>query len=97
MAKKFVINDGMLILGDVELHRELVKCRDRSKTVGGGKWFYDRDINTIYFYGESIDFGSITKQQLDEAIKQPSVEDAIIIFSEKELFDDVLKEQLNKE
>jgi hypothetical protein len=96
MAKKFVINDGVLILGDVELHEDLVKHRNKSKTIGGGRWFYDRDINTIYFYGKSIDFGSVTRQELDAAWKQPFVENAIIVFSEKELFDDVLNENREK-
>jgi len=92
VAKKFVINDGWLIIGQVEFHEDLIKGRDRSKTVGGGRWHYEKDINTIYFYGESTDFGSVTKEEFDAAFKQPSVEQATIIFSDKMFLSDVLKE-----
>jgi len=83
MARKFVINDGDLLLGDVELHEELVKSkyRDRSKTVGGGYWDYDKLNNTMYFWGKSIDFGQVTKEQFDQSFKQPSVENAKIVFT----------------
>ena len=81
MARKFVINDGDLILGQVELHEDLVKHRDRSKTVGGGYWYNHRETKTIYFYGKSIDFGQVTKEQFDNSFKQPSVEDSNVVFT----------------
>lgn len=83
MAKKFVINDGYLILGDVEFHEDLVKskCRNKSKTVGGGMWHFDKPNNTIYFWGHSVDYGQVTKEQLDAAFKQPSIENAKIVFT----------------
>jgi hypothetical protein len=90
---KFVINDGNLIIGDVEVHYELVKDRDVSKTTGGGKWHYDRDKNIIYFYGKSIDYGKVTEEEFNNSFKQPSVEQAKIIFSEKETFEEVIAEQ----
>jgi hypothetical protein len=97
MAKKFVINDSDLILGDVEVHEQLIRDRDKTKTVGGGRWHIDEeDPNTIYFYGSSIDFGKVTKEQFDAAFKQPSVEKMNIIFSEKEYMSEVKKEQLAK-
>jgi len=91
-AKKFVINDGDLILGQVEFHEELVKDRDRSKTVGGGRWHFDKDNNTIYFYGDSTDFGSVTKEQFDAVFKQPSLSRVNIVFSNKMFLSDVMKE-----
>lgn len=48
-VNKFVINDDDLIIGHVEFHEELVRGRNRSKTVGGGRWHVDKDTNTIYF------------------------------------------------
>lgn len=81
VAKKFVINDGWLIIGQVEFHEDLIKNRDRSKTVGGGRWVYVKETNSIYFYGESTDFGQVTKEQFDAAFKQPSVENATIVFT----------------
>lgn len=93
-AKKFVINDGDLIMGQVEMHEELVQGRDRNKTTGGGRWHVED--NTIYFYGSSVDFGKITKEQFNTARKQPSLLHFAIIFSEKEYMSDVIKEQLAK-
>lgn len=93
MAQKFVINDGCLILGNVELHEELVRGREYDKTVGGGKWQVDKKTNTIYFYGSSIDFGKVTREQFDTAFKQPSLLRMNVIFSEKELFNEVLNEK----
>lgn len=91
-AKKFVINDGFLILGQVEFHEDLVKNMDRSKTIGGGRWHFDEDDNTIYFYGDSTDFGSVTKEQFDAAFKQPSLSRVNIVFSDKMFLSDVMKE-----
>lgn len=96
MAQKFVINDGRLILGQVEMHEELVRGLDYGKTVGGGRWQVDKETNTIYFYGSSVDFGKVTKEQFEDAYKQPSVETMNIVFSEKEYFGDVMKEQNQK-
>lgn len=93
MAQKFVINDGCLILGNVELHEELVHGREYDKTVGGGRWQVDKETNTIYFYGSSIDFGKVTKEQFDTAFKQPSLSRMNIVFSEKEYMSEVLKEK----
>jgi len=96
-VKKFVINDGDLILGQVEMHEQLVRGRDRDKTVGGGRWHVDDDDrNTIYFYGSSVDFGKVTREQFEESFKQPSLENMNVIFSEKEYLSDVLKEIRNK-
>jgi hypothetical protein len=97
MARKWIINDEDLILGDVEFHEELVcKGRDKEKTVGGGRWHYDRDANIIYFWGKSVDFGQATEKEFINAFKQPSVEQATIVFSLKLDFKDVLKEYEEK-
>lgn len=96
MVQKFVINDNYLILGNVELHEDLVKDRDSSKTVGGGRWYYDRDKNTMYFWGKSIQFGQVTREEFDNAIKQPSVERAAVVFSYLEDFKAVVKQSQQK-
>lgn len=96
MAHKFVINNGYLILGDVEIHEQLVKGMDKSKTIGGGRWHFDKAINTIYFYGKSIDFGKVTKEQFETALKSQSLQRHTIVFSDKEYFKDVEKEQETK-
>jgi hypothetical protein len=66
MAQKFVINSGNLVIGHVELHRELNK--DNSTTLGGGYWFYNKVDNTLYLYGSSVDFGKVSENQLREAV-----------------------------
>lgn len=96
MAQKFVINDGRLILGQVEMHEELIRGLDYGKTVGGGRWQVDKETNTVYFYGSSVDFGKVTKEQFEDAYKQPSLERMNIVFSEKEYFSEVIKEQNQK-
>lgn len=84
MAQKFVINDGILILGNVEFHEDLVKNRDRSKTIGGGRWYSDKESNTVYFWGTSCDFGQVTEEQFNESIKQSSLLKKNIVFSTKD-------------
>jgi len=97
MAHKWIINDEDLILGDVEFHEELVcKGRDRNKTIGGGRWHFDRKANIIYFWGKSIDFGQVTEEQFEFSYKQPSVEQAEIFFSKEKEFQEVLKEYKEK-
>lgn len=96
-AQKFIINDGCLIMGQVEIHKDLVQGRDEGKTIGGGRWHIDDlNPNIIYFYGSSIDFGKVTREQFDAAYKQSSLSKFTIIFSEKEYMSDVIKEQLIK-
>lgn len=93
MAKKFIINDDDLIIGNVEFHKELLcKTRERNKTVGGGKWNFDREKNIIYFWGKSTDFGQVTRKQFEDSFKQTSVEQASLVFSHKMNFLEVLKE-----
>jgi len=81
MAQKFVINDNILILGEVEFHEDLVKDRIKSNTIGGGYWIYHKDTNTYYFYGNSIEFGQVTKEEFNSAKKEPNLQNATLIFS----------------
>lgn len=93
MAKKFIINDGDLILGHVKYHENLVTGdRERDKTIGGGFWHHDRNTNVMWFWGTSRDFGNVTKKQFDDAIKEQIVEDSEIYFSSLEYYSDVRKE-----
>jgi hypothetical protein len=77
MAKKYVINDNRLVLGQVNYHEEL--CRDNSKTIGGGSWHIEG--NKLYLYGISMNFGSVEKEDVDKAYKSPSIEKMEIVFS----------------
>jgi hypothetical protein len=93
MAKKFVILDGVLMLGDVEFHEDLVRGADKNKVAGGGRWHTDHETHTIYFYGSSVDFGNVTREEFDKSDNQSSLLRFRIVFSEKEYMKDVLIEE----
>lgn len=63
MHKKFIINDGNLILKQVNYHRD-IPVKDSSKTIGGGYFYYDEDQDTLYLYGNSSDYGHVTPEQI---------------------------------
>lgn len=57
MYQKFIINqDGVLVFGNVFLHRELLKAGERCP-YGGGLWKVDYARQAIILYGRSFDFG----------------------------------------
>ena len=58
MARKFIItNDGTLVFGDVELHRNLIPEGDDT-CHGGGLWRIDNQRGIIELSGRSFDFGA---------------------------------------
>lgn len=82
--QKWIINDGNLIIGNVEIHDELHSGKmDRNKTIGGGKWLIDKKNNIMYFFGRSIDYGQVTKEEFEKSHKQPSIDKYTIYFSLK--------------
>jgi len=95
MAKKFVICNGILMLGDVEFHEDLVRGVDKNNVAGGGRWLKDPETQTMYFYGSSVDFGKVTREEFDKSVKQQSLYRFRIVFSEKEYMKDVLIEEHN--
>lgn len=57
MYLKFIINqDGVLVMGNVYQHRELLKWGDRCP-YGGGLWRYDDTRGILLLYGRSFAFG----------------------------------------
>lgn len=64
MARKFIIQDNTLRLGNVDMHHELKSKESESRVIGGGYWYLDKDNSTLYLYGKSIDFGSVTIKDL---------------------------------
>ncbi len=65
--KKFIISQGMFIMGQVELHRDL--CSDHSETKGGGWWHVDNENKKMYLYSSSEQFGVAKKEDVELAIK----------------------------
>lgn len=99
MAQKFIINDGILILGHVDLHEQLLRgSLERNKTVGGGYWFKENRTGTLYFYGKSIDFGKVSEEQFETSIKSAFVLVAPkIVFSLEDSLEAVLSAESVKE
>ncbi len=104
MAKKWIINNGVLIIGRVKYHYELIQpTMERNKTIGGGYWEYYK--NKLYFYSTSQEFGSVAKDVFFSALEKTQLPDYIgrsninVIFSELDYFSDVLKydDNTNKE
>lgn len=57
MYQKFIINqDGVLVFGNVYMHRELLGRGERCP-YGGGLWKIDEKYGAIVLYGRSFDFG----------------------------------------
>lgn len=97
MARKFIINDGIIIMGNVEYHNELHgKNRDSSKTIGGGRWQWDKVQKKVYFYGKSKEFNGVRKEAFIEALSNSFLsahfENHQLVFSYEEHFSDVIKE-----
>lgn len=85
--RKFIINDNELIMGDVEFHKDLIGInRSSDKTIGGGLWHWDEEKNAVYFWGISTDFGGVTKDQFEGAVKNslisPFMDESKFLFSD---------------
>ena len=78
MARKFIIQDDYLRVGNVEMHFELESKQSDSPVIGGGYWYIDEDRTTIFLYGKSIDFGKVTIDDLrrvkTKGMSAPSLE-----------------------
>lgn len=98
-VRKFVIYDGQIRMGVVELHRELLPEKfDRALVQGGGRWEYDPKNygNKAFFFGKSFDFGPCKKDDFfaawDNSYISPALENAEIYFSDYEYISQVLEQ-----
>lgn len=94
MACKFVINQKQLFFSaNVKYHMEI--CKDNKETIGGGWWHWDKRERKVYLYGESSDFGDVTKEQIieawDNSFIHPDWEGCQIIYSPYLTIHDVIK------
>ncbi len=78
MPQKFIINDGKLLLGDVQYHTSL--ARDHSKTKGGGWWHIVAATKTLLLYGSSTEFGHCNYEDVQMSQKPVGL-DLNIIFT----------------
>ncbi len=72
MARKFIIQDNTLKVGNVVMHEDLKNEQSNEPVLGGGYWYIDREKNILYLYGKSIDFGRVTKKEIIEVRKNGS-------------------------
>ena len=63
MNQKFLIVDNKLIYSIVNIHSELLPEK-YEKILGGGYWNIRKKFKTIYFYGTSDEFNSISFNDL---------------------------------
>lgn len=67
MSKKFIIENGTFIYGDVDYHYQL--ATDRSKVQGGGLWILDQTNKKFHLYGRSTEFGGFSKLDIEKILK----------------------------
>ena len=64
MAKpKWIIQGTELRISVVDMHWELLRGKEKH-CAGGGLWNLDKDNKTIHLWGQSTDFGQVTKEQV---------------------------------
>lgn len=73
-------------MGNVTYHEELIgTTRERDKTIGGGLWYWNEKNDVVYFWGSSLDFGSVFKEDFEKALENslisPFMEDSKFLFS----------------
>jgi hypothetical protein len=95
MAKKFIINNGNLVMGHVEYHKELLS--DHTKTVGGGWWEYNKEKDIMYLYSRSMDFGQAKREDVIGAIQtgliSTSLNNTKFFHSYEEFLCDVMEDE----
>ena len=82
---KWIIQDNELRIGNVVNHADLAKENEFGGTPnvkGGGYWHWDRDVNVLYLFGKSIQYGQVSLEDFEDIwIMSPSLEKSTIYFS----------------
>ena len=93
MAQKFIINNNKLIYGNVRYHNDLLVNETTKLCIGGGFWDLDPKTNTMYFYGESQEFGKVTLEEFEAANKE-SLNEGMEwwVFSNKDFLHEAIEE-----
>ena len=91
MARKWIINDNQIIMGNVSLHRDLALNHD--DTIGGGYYYYLEEDKVMLFYSSSMDFGQVTADQFNDAefSRRSLIGKVNSKFYTEELIENVLK------
>lgn len=71
---KFIIYDDILIIRKVTFHKELLgDVYDKSKVKGGGMFKFDFESKTFTLFGESVDFGQATFDDISKCVKNKNI------------------------
>ena len=69
MHNKYIVYDGMIIMGHVENHNQLLISGKSSDVKGGGWWHLDRNKDVITLYSFSEEFGQPEFRDVKQAIE----------------------------
>ena len=76
---KFIIHGEDVIFGHVGLHEELKLSYVEEKPLGGGRFRFDREVETMYLMDRSHDFGPTTPEMFEGKYFPPSMRGVKII------------------
>ena len=68
ILNKFIIENDKIILGNVDIHSELMQTDNKQSVKGGGFCLYDRKSNTFILFGGSSEFGKAKIQDIKPVI-----------------------------
>lgn len=66
---KWIIQGNNFRLAMVELHMEMKTGVEPVK--GGGYFHLDQELKEIYLYGQSVDFGQVSKEEVLQSLDWP--------------------------
>lgn len=94
MAKKYILVNGELRIGDVERHEDLKRPDD--VVTGGGLWHIDTLNRKIYLYGASTQFPVVRREDIIKAVEAEAYPKELNDFTFYHWLDVNLKEVIEK-
>lgn len=96
LKQKFVISKEYgFDIGRVVFHRDLSYL-----AIGGGYYFFDHEFNTLYLYGKSEEFGTVTQKQVNDNLDSfiGAFENSKVVFEPNHNLSalDVLRKHMDK-
>lgn len=70
---KFIITNGILVIGKVTYHRDLIWDKETEVITGGGSFDINFEDKIMTFYGESNDFGKAKIEDIKKCIDEHQV------------------------
>lgn len=69
MNRKFIVNNGSLVMGHSERHSNLVVGFDDTRVTGGGWWHLNREKGIVYLYSSSELYGQVSLEDMKSAVE----------------------------